>query len=583
MPAHSDPTDYAKQQALVAALLDGRRFPHAARSVRLVETHISWVLLAGRYAYKIKKALDLGFLNFTTLEARKFYCAEEIRLNRRLAPKVYLDVIAIGGAPDAPEFGAQPAIEYAVRMRRFATSKELDHLLARGELMPRHMDKLAAMLADFHGGLPRAQADSAFGAPETIRASAMQNFETLLSLPTAHRDAVTELSLSTEHAYAACEKYFAQRHAQGCVRECHGDLHLGNIVLIGDRPVPFDGIEFNPALRWIDVMDEVAFLAMDLLHGQRPDLAFRFLNAYLEATGDYGGVSVLRFYLAYRAAVRAKISAIRAFQAAPLSSSLDETVSHSTKLPKTAAKSLVIPQAGRAKRGGRSRDNASLRELHTLVQAQEMAVCRDYLKLADECLARGRHALILTHGLPGSGKSTFAQAALERLRAIRIRSDVERKRLFGMNPLDNSRSGSGEGIYSTDATRRTYARLHELARGLLDAGFAVIVDAAFLGQGEREQFHALAQRMSVPFAMVSMQASTDTLGARITRRHAAGGDASEADLGVLHMLQAVRQPLLPHELERTVEFLNDADAASWEKLDALLAAQNPEPDSSRQR
>ena len=534
MPARNDQTDYANQQALVAALLGSPRFPHAAKNVHLIETHISWVLLAGRYAYKIKKALDLGFLNFTGLEARQFYCSEEIRLNRRLAPGIYLDVISIGGNLDTPEFGTQPAIEYAVKMRRFANAKQLDHLLARGRVLPQHMDNLAAALAVFHNGLPHAEASSEFGTVATIRAAAMQNFEQLLSLLTdaSDRDSVEKLRLVTEDACAANEKYFSQRHGQGYVRECHGDLHLGNIVLVGTQPVPFDGIEFNPALRWIDIMDEVAFLVMDLLHGKHPDLAYRFLNAYLEITGDYAGVSVLRFYLAYRAGVRAKVNAIRADQPG-----------HSQQL-----------------------------------QTQALTVCRSYLALAAECLARRRPALIITHGLPGSGKSTFAQAALERLKAIRIRSDVERKRLFGMNPLDNSRARAGESIYNADATRRTYDRLHELARKLLDAGFPVIVDAAFLKQDERAQFHALALSLSVPFVIASMQASTAMLSTRIMRRRNAANDASEADLNILQMLQTVQQPLLPHELARTLKIVNDADhssisadAAIWGKLDKLLA------------
>jgi len=535
MTAHTVSNDYARQQALVTALLDMHRFPHAAQNVRLVETHISWVLLAGRYAYKIKKAVDLGFLNFTGLEARRFYCAEEIRLNRRLAPKIYLDVMPIGGAPDAPEFGAQPAIEYAVRMKRFAVAKEFDQLLLRGKILPQHMDQLAATLAIFHRGLPRAEAGSAFGTAAAIRAAAMQNFEQMLSLLTApcERDALNKLSAASTDAFAACEKYFERRHAQGWVRECHGDLHLGNIVLIGDLPVPFDGIEFNPALRWIDVMDEVAFLVMDMLHAQRPDLAYRFLNAYLEITGDYAGVAVLRFYLAYRAAVRAKVSAIRACQP----------------------------------------------EHDQPIQAQALVACRDYLALAGDCLSGRRPALIITHGLPGSGKSTFAQAALERLQAIRIRSDVERKRLFGMHPLEASHSDVGGGIYSADATRRTYDRLSELARVQLEAGFPVIVDAAFLMRAEREQFRSLAQNLSVPFVIASRPASTATLSARIVRRRKAASDASEADIDVLHRLQAAQQPLQPHELMRVVEFKNDADdgkisadVAGWSRLDKLLAA-----------
>ena len=543
MSTQAHQADYAKQQALVGALLNRHHFPHAAQNVRLIETHISWVLLAGRYAYKIKKALDLGFLDFTSLEARRFYCSEEIRLNRRLAPGIYLDVIPIGGNFDSPEFGAQPAIEYAVRMRRFSTAKQLDHLLVRGAVRPQHMDNLAAMLAVFHRGLPRAEADSDFGTPATIHAAAMQNFEQLLSLLTepADRDSVSALRQSTGNAYAACEEYFKQRRAQGRVRECHGDLHLGNIVLIGKQPVPFDGIDFNPALRWIDVMDEVAFLVMDLLHGQRLDLAYRFLNTYLEATGDFAGVTVLRFYLAYRAVVRAKVAAIRAFQAIP--DGITDKPDHGRR-----------------------------------VQMQALTACRDYLTLATECLATRRPALIITNGLPGSGKSTFAQIALERLQAIRIRSDVERKRIFGMNPLEDSSARAGNDIYSAEATRRTYTRLCELARELLDAGFPVIVDAAFLKQEERKQFCALALDMSVPFAIASIQASTATLGERITLRQDAANDASEADLKVLELLQATQQPLLPNELTRTVTFSNDgdqpnlfADETSWEKLGGLLA------------
>lgn len=532
MSTHAD--HYAKQQKLIGALLRRHHFPHAAQSVRLIETHISWVLLAGRYAYKIKKALDLDFLDFASLEARRFYCSEEIRLNRRLAPGIYLDVIPIGGNFDSPVIGAQPAIEYAVRMRRFATAKQLDHLLAHGGVEPQHMDKLAAMLAVFHRDLPQAETDSDFGVPATIHAAAMQNFEQLLSLLTepADRNSVSALRRSTGNAYTACEKYFKRRRAQGHVRECHGDLHLGNIVLIGKQPVPFDGIEFNPALRWIDVMDEVAFLVMDLLHEQRPDLAYRFLNAYLEATGDFAGLSVLRFYLAYRAVVRAKVTAIRAFQAIPDSQQ---------------------------------------------VHMQALTACRHYLTLADECLATRRPALIITHGLPGSGKSTFAQIALERLQAIRIRSDVERKRMFGVNPLENSRARAGNDIYSAEATRLTYTRMYKLARDLLNAGFPVIVDAAFLKQDERKQFHALALNLSVPFAIASIKTSAAILGERITLRRNAASDASEADLEVLELLQAAQQPLLPHELVRTVEFSNDedqanlfADAASWEGLEGLL-------------
>jgi hypothetical protein len=344
----------------------------------------------------------------------------------------------------------------------------------------------------------------------------------------ADRNAVASLRLATEKEYLACEKYFELRRLRGCVRECHGDLHLGNIVLIGNEPVPFDGIDFNPALRWIDVMDETAFLVMDLLHSRHPDMAWRFLNAWLQATGDYAGMSVLRFYLAYRAMVRAKVNAIRASQT----------------------------------------------DLKPALKMQALTACRSYMELAGDCLARRRPALIITHGLPGSGKSTFAEAALERLQAIRIRSDVERKRLFGLQPMEQSHSPPGGGIYTAEATRQTYARLRDMARELLDAGYTVIVDAAFPRQDERAPFRELAQEMGVPFAIMHIQASVAALRTRIRQRRS---DASEADAEVLQQVQAVQQPLLPHEVVCTAEFLNDADIAcidadaeGWDRLDILL-------------
>lgn len=519
------------QKKLIEALLDPSRYPHAAKTVRLMETHISWVLLAGRYAYKIKKAVNLGFLDFTDLAARRFYCEEELRLNRRLAPQLYLDVVAIGGSPQQPQPGAGPAIEYAVRMRRFACSRQMDRLLARGQLTTAHIDRLAATIARFHARLPAAPPDSAFGTPEAIHAPVLQNFEQLAPLlDTEDAKQLARLHSASEREFAACAPQFTQRRQAGRIRECHGDLHLGNIVLLKGEPTPFDGIEFNAGFRWIDVMNEVAFLAMDLWYRERADLALRFLNGYLELTGDYEGASVLRFYLAYRAVVRAKIDAMRA---------------HQTDTQPREAKSA-------------------------------MAGCHGYLALAEDCLAWQRPALIIMHGLPGSGKTTVAQSALEQLLAIRIRSDVERKRLYGLAPLQDSRSGIGDGIYSTAATQRTYARLHELAHGLLGAGFSVIVDAAFLKHAEREQFRQLAQEMAAPFVILDIQASAATMRQRILQRQTQARDASEASLEVLQTLQAAHEPLTRQELACTVEFVNEdgepVSQASWDALRQMAAS-----------
>jgi uncharacterized protein len=518
-----------RQQQLVNALCAHGYFP---RNPTLEETHISWVLLTGHDAYKIKKAVNLGFLDFSTLDARHFYCSEELRLNRRLAPGLYLDAIAIGGSPEQPVLCGEPAIEYAVHMRRFAQSSMMNRMLARGRVTLAHMDKLAAIIANFHTALPPAAAGSPFCATAAIQTAASQNFEQLPQLLSAPNDLAMLEAVHQASAleFAAYEQLFRQRAAAGCVRECHGDLHLGNIVLLDDMPTPFDGIEFSAALRWIDVISEISFPVMDLLQRGRPQLAWRLLNAYLENTGDYPGVGVLRFYLAYRAMVRAKIAAIRASQ-------------------RSVAKAKP-----------------------------ELKSCRSYLRLAHDCLTHRRPALIITHGLPGCGKSTFAQIALEQLGAIRIRSDVERKRLFDLAALTDSNSQIDAGLYSEDATRRTYARLHELARGLIDAGFPVIVDAAFLRHAERESFRALAQKMVVPFVIASLQTDAAVLAERLALRRRRGNDASEAGISVLQKLQVAQEPLRDDELVGAVTFINNGDLVAlrtnvkgWKSLDAHLA------------
>ena len=528
-------SEIAIQSSLVQALVDSLSNHSAVKSVRLVETHISWVLLTGHYAYKIKKAIDLGFLDFSSLEARHYYCAEEIRLNRRLAPKIYLDVIAIGGSAEKPLLGAQVAIEYAVRMRRFAVSKQLDRLATLNKILPRHIDSLALTIAHFHQNLPAADAHATFGSADVIGLDAKQNFEQLLVLLKEPHDLkiLAALRRASDNEYAACRNLFWQRLAQGFVRECHGDLHLGNIVLICEQPTPFDCIEFNPALRWIDVMSEVAFTVMDLLHHQRKALAYRFLNAYLETTGDYAGIALLRFYIAYRALVRAKVSAIRATQAG----------------------------------------------LSKVAMSQAWADCRGYLALAADCFTHKQAALIITHGLPGSGKTTFAQNALERFQAIRLRSDVERKRLFGLSPLADSRASAGVDLYGADVSQRTYAHLHELARQMLQAGYTVIVDAAFLQQAERGHFSQLAKELNVPFAIASMQASQETLKARIMQRQQAANDASEADIAVMEKLALAQQALSPKEKVIAANFGNKnsaiaADSAGWNSLYRLLSREH---------
>lgn len=493
---------------LIDALRNPALYPHPVMKVELLETHISWLLLAGDYVYKIKKPVDFGFLDFSELGKRRFFCQEELRLNRRFASDVYLEVLAVGGSAEHPVFGKEPAIEYTVKMRRFAETDLLDKQLAQGALSAEQMQALAQTLADFHAGLPPALEPTAYGTPEAVAGPARQNFQQLAGLITeadAHR--LARLEAASEREYTRCSTWFARRLADGKIRECHGDLHLGNIVLLDGKPTPFDGIDFNPDLRWIDVMNDIAFLVMDLLHRRRPDLAYAFLNAYLQAGGDYAGLAVLRFYLGYRAMVMAKVAAIRAAQ------------------------------------GGR---------------AEELGQCRGYLDLAEAFYAEPKAALLITHGLPGCGKTTVSQIVLEKFRAIRLRSDVERKRLFGLAPEQRSESAIAGGIYTEEATDRTYCRLLALSRSLLENGYPVVVDAAFLRADERQAFAELAAELGVPFVILHILNDESLSLRRIGQRL---GDASEADAAVYQQLKTAAEPLSPAERRAAVEIDNSGDKA----------------------
>ncbi len=458
------------------------------KDTQLIETHISWVLLSGDRARKIKKPLDLGFLDFSSLAKRRFYCREELRLNQRLAPQWYLDVVAIGGMPEQPRLRAtEDIIEYLVEMRRFPESARLDHLLDRGALRAEWMDAFARRIAAFHQGLPGAPVDSPFGHADAVWAPMAQNFEQLREHPCEAPewlDRIEQWSLAEFERLRDC---LTQRQREGHVRECHGDLHLANMAWVDGQPLVFDCIEFDPALRWIDPINEVAFLLMDLHAREHPGLGWRFLDGWLAITGDFSGLALLRFYLVYRALVRAKVEAIRADQ----------------------------------------RDGAG-------------AGVSRYLRVARDFIAEPRPRLILTRGLSASGKSTLSLRLVERLGAIRLRSDVERKRLFGL-PVDASaRAAPGEGIYGVDASDRVYARMLELAEPILAAGLSVIVDATFAKAEQRRPFARMAERLGVPWTLLQLEAGPDTLRRRIQQRR---NDVSDADLDVLEVQLAHRRPL----------------------------------------
>ena len=505
MASQRTPPETAQQPPLVRALLtDPACYDHAVGKVQLAETHISWVLLTGEIAYKIKKPVDLGFLNFSTLALRQQACADEVRLNRRLAPEFYLGVVAITGSVDAPRINGQgETIEYAVKMREFPPGATLDRLDERGELGVEQIDQLASRLAQFHlTGCPSAPAGSPWGEPDTIARPVAENFQLLnerLDDPAEIRLSASLQSWSNSE-HERLTPLMRERKRNGMVRECHGDLHLGNLAWANGQLIIFDCIEFNPALRWIDVISEVAFCYMDLLHRQHRDLAFRFLNAWLEATGDYSGVTLLRYYAVYRAMVRAKVAALRAGQ----------------------------------KTGGEAAASRA-----------EVSGC---LQLASQLTHQAPPQLWITHGLSGCGKTTRSQSVLQEQGMVRLRSDVERKRLAGLVAAASSGSGIETSLYTQDASRRTYDHLAKLAEGLLDAGWPVIVDAAFLKRWQRDLFREIAGRRSLQFRILDIQADPATLRERIASRAAQGKDASEADLRVLEYQIETSEPLEAEEL-----------------------------------
>jgi hypothetical protein len=499
------PNESFDQFALIAALLRPERYPHPVTTVDHLQTHISHVLLAGDYAYKIKKPVNLGFLDFTSLARRHYYCEQELRLNRRLAPDLYLNCIPIGGSPAQPVLGGEPAIEYAVRMRRFPQEALLDRALAAGRLESRHFEALARQLADFHRALPVADPAAPFGEPEQVRQPMLDDFthtRPRLSDP-ADLATLAEVERWTLEASERLRPRLMERKAGGWIREGHGDLHLGNMILTDDGQITiFDCIEFSDALRWIDVVNDLAFLTMDLHSRGAGRFAQRLLNTWLEFSGDFAAMALLTYYQVYRAMVRAKINAIQARQ-----------------------------------EGTADADRAAARER-----------CRDYLRLALALTQEPTPFLLITHGVSGSGKSRRTGQLLEILPgAIRIRADVERKRLFGLGPLDDSRSGLGEGLYTSEVNARTYQRLFELADQLLAAGHPVLVDATFMKRTHREPFRELAARHDVPFILLECGADADTLRERVAARQERGDDAAEADVAVLERQLQFVEPPTPDE------------------------------------
>jgi len=504
-------------RSLISALSNPETYGAGVAAVRIVETHISWVCLTGELAYKIKKPVKLPFLDFSTLEARHRYCDEELRLNRRLAPEIYLDVVPIGGTVDAPQIGATPAFEYAVKMVEFPAETRLDRVLERRELRRSEITAFAERLATFHRNLEPAPTGTDYGSAATIRRVVAENVEQVLAVGALRHESADVLRAWLGRHGAWLDALLEARRADGAIRECHGDLHLENLIDWHGEIVAFDALEFDAALRFIDTIDEVAFLTMDLLAHGRTDMGYRFLNRYLEISGDYAAIALLRYYMVHRALVRAKVRALAA----------------------------AVGESAAA-----------------------LSAAQPYADLALRLCQPSQPMLLITRGFSGSGKTTWTDELLGRLPAIRLRSDVVRKQQAGLDELGASKSPVGGGLYGESRRASVYDALAGHAERLLRAGYAVIVDATFLRRSERSRFAALAAEADAEFRILDFAAEPDTLRERIAARNARQDDPSEATLEVLDWQLARADALDADERAQTVRIETETESPT--SIDAAL-------------
>jgi len=481
--------------------LNSSFYPHPAEQIEMIQTHISWVFLSGQFAYKIKKPVNFGFLDFSTLAQRKYYCERELELNRRFSAEIYLDVLPINKEHDSYLINGNGAIiDYCLKMRQFKQSDLFDQRLASNHFDPVWLDQLAMKTVQFHNQqkvVKSSRIDHTLLLDEHIQTNlsvANSYVGRALSYTT-----MQQLSDYAEQAYQHLSGLLSERQSEGFIRHCHGDLHLRNITLFHHEPQLFDCIEFNDEYSTIDVMSDIAFLVMDLDAHDRSDLAMRFLSRYLEFSGDYEGLLLLHHYLYYRACVRGKVSCLLA------------------------------------------------EELDSDKQAPHFKEAEAYFTLAAAYTKPDPATLFAVAGLSGSGKSHLALLGCGAEQAIIIRSDATRKRIAEHYPELE--------LYGSEMHTKTYQAMFDAARKTLRAGFSVILDATFLHPESRMQLKALADECHTPLSCYWLNINASVLRERISKREHAAHDISDANLRVLELqLVEYQRPA-----EIWIEFLSSND------------------------
>jgi uncharacterized protein len=478
---------------VIQAMLQPSFYPHAVQGeIQLIQTHVSYVFLTGDFVYKVKKPVNFGFLDFSTLEKRQHFCHEELRLNQRAAAALYLEVVSIGQSGESFQLeSCQPSsgepveaeiVEYAVKMQQFPQASLLSAIFDRGELTAQHMTDLAQEVAAFHAKADINDHIRSYGTVAKVRQAFDENYEqTTNAIGGPQTQAQFDATKAyTDRIFTDQAAVLTDRVSADKIRECHGDLHLGNIALWNAKIWLFDCIEFNEPFRFVDTMYDVAFTCMDLDARQRPDLSNVFLNAYLEQTGDYEGLQILSLYRSRQAYVRAKVNTFM----------LNDP---------------GVPDAVK----------------HGFYQT-----ATNYYRLAWEYTQPRTGRLVMMAGLSGSGKSTLAKTIATQHHAILLRSDAIRKHLAGI-PV--SELGS-DAIYTPEMTQKTYDRLRELGILLVQQGYTVILDAKYDRQALRQAVIAEATGHGIDLTILHCDAPIAVLESRVASRT---GDIADATVSVL--------------------------------------------------